>query len=176
MKKFILFTLASFTLISTPAMAKEGLYLGLYIPFDSFSGDTNLDSGNGLGLRGGFGFGKYFSLEGTLFKSDIDLKGTNQTADFKGGTIDAKLHFPLGGSHMEPYILLGIGSYKIIENSNTIKGNGGQFGFGVDFYIFPELSFNAGFTSTTITFDEGTPVDLDATVRSFDIGLTYHFL
>lgn len=175
MKKVIVSAVAACMLIATPVTAKEGLYLGLYIPFDSFSGDTNLDSGNGLGLRGGLGFGRYFSIEGTLFKSDVDMKGTNQTADFKGGTIDAKVHFPLSGSHMEPYILLGIGSYKI-ENSNTIKGNGGQFGFGVDFYIFPELSFNAGFTSTSVTFNEGTPGDLDATVRTFDLGLTYHFL
>jgi opacity protein-like surface antigen len=175
MKKFILFALTALTLIATPAMAKEGLYLGLYIPFDSFSGDTNLDSGNGLGLRGGFGFGRYFSIEGTLFKSNIDLKGTNQTTDYKGGTIDAKLHFPLSGSHFEPYIMIGVGSYKI-ENSNAINGNGGQLGFGVDMYVFPELSISAGFTSTSITFDEGTPVNLDATVRTIDVGLTYHFL
>jgi hypothetical protein len=49
------------TLIASPAMAKEGLYLGLYIFFDSFSGDTNLDSGNGLGLRGRLGFRKSLS-------------------------------------------------------------------------------------------------------------------
>jgi hypothetical protein len=174
-KKFILSAATACMLIATPALAKDGLYLGLYVPFDSFSGDVALDSGNGLGLRGGIGFGRYFSIEGTLFRSDVDVKGTNQTADFKGGTIDAKLHFPLSGSHMEPYIMLGIGSYKI-ENSTTIKGNGGQLGFGVDFYMFPELSFNAGFTSTAITFDEGTPGDLDATVRTFDFGLIYHFL
>ena len=162
-------------LVATPVMAKEGLYLGLYIPFDSFTGDTKLDSGYGLGLRGGFGFGRYLSIEGTLFKSDVDVKGTNETSDFKGGTVDAKAHFPLSGSHLEPYILLGIGWYEI-ENSDTIKGYGGQFGFGVDFYVFPELSFNLGFTRTSITFDEGTPVDLDATVRTFDVGLTYHFL
>ena len=58
MKKFILFALTALTLNATPAMAKEGLYLGLYIPFDSFSGEASLDSGNGLGLRGGFDFGR----------------------------------------------------------------------------------------------------------------------
>ena len=175
MRKFILSLIAALTLIATPAMAKEGLYLGIYIPFDSFSGDTNLDSGNGLGLRGGYGFGRYFSIEGTLFKSNIDMKGTNQTADFKGGTIDAKLHLPLTGSHFEPYAMIGVGGYKI-QNSSEIKGIGGQLGFGVDIYVFPELSFNVGFTSTSITFDEGTPVNLDATVRTFDVGFIYHFL
>jgi hypothetical protein len=45
------------TIIGSPAMAKEGLYLGLYIPFNSFSGDAILDSGSELGLRSGFDFG-----------------------------------------------------------------------------------------------------------------------
>jgi len=59
MKKFILLALTALTLNATPAMAKEGLYLGLYIPFDFFySGEASLDSGNGLGLRGGFDFGR----------------------------------------------------------------------------------------------------------------------
>jgi hypothetical protein len=88
--------------------------------------------------------------------------------DFKCGTIDAKLLFPLSGSHFEPNVMIVVGSYKI-ENSNALKGNGGQLGFGVDIRMFPELSFNAGFTSTSITFDEGTPVNLDATVRTFDV-------
>lgn len=58
--------------------------------------------------------------------------------------------------------MIGVGSYKI-EKCNTIKGSGGQLGFSIDMYMFPGLSFNEGFTSFSITFGEGTSVNLDET-------------
>ncbi len=178
MKKYLVLAVLALALVASPAMAKEGFYLGAYIPFNHISGDiSGLDDGAGLGARAGIGFNKYLALEGSIFKTKHDFSG-GTTEDFKGATVDLKLNFPLTGSKMEPYALIGIGGYRLEGNGFDYKGGGAQFGVGLDMYLYPELSFNAGLTWRKITFDSGTPgnVDVDANVRTFDIGITYHFL
>ncbi len=190
MKKIlVLVALLAVALIATPAMAKEGFYLGGYIPFNSISGSSpdafsdtyinSLDTGAGLGLRLGYGFNRYFSIQGSLFstrhKSSIGLVDQ----DLTGVELDAKVNFPLTGSNIEPYVLLGVGRYELGDSSGSFKGGGSQFGVGLDFYLAPELSLNAGLTWTKITFDEnniGAPSNIDANVSTFDVGLTYHFM
>lgn len=109
MKKYLVLAVLALALVASPAMAKEGFYLGAYIPFNHISGDiSGLDDGAGLGARAGIGFNKYLSLEGSLFKTKHDVNG-GTTEDFKGATVDLKLNFPLTGSKMEPYALIGIG-------------------------------------------------------------------
>lgn len=178
MKNILVMAVMVFALVASPAMAKEGFYLGAYIPVNHISGDTgvsNLDNGAGLGARVGIGFNKYLALEGSVFKTEHDVDGGG-TADFKGGTVDLKLNFPLTGSKLEPYALIGIGGYRLEGSGFNYKGGGAQFGVGLDMYVYPELSFNAGLTWRKITFDSGTPTDIDADVRTFDVGITYHFL
>lgn len=178
MKKIIIVAVLALALAASPAMAKEGFYLGAYIPVNHISGDiSNLDNGGGLGGRAGIGFNKYLALEGSLFRTEHDFSGGG-TYDFKGVTVDLKLNFPLTGSKLEPYALVGIGGYRLEGSGYDYKGGGAQFGVGLDMYVYPELSLNAGLTWRKITFDSGTPgnVDIDADVRTFDIGITYHFL
>lgn len=179
MKKTLILAVLTLLFVASPAMAKEGFYLGAYIPFNHISGDTgvsNLDNGAGLGARVGIGFNKYLALEGSIFKTKHDVDGGG-TDDFKGATVDLKLNFPLTGSKIEPYALIGIGGYRLEGSGSDIKGGGAQFGVGLDMYVYPELSFNAGLTWRKVTFDSGTSgVDVDADVRTFDIGITYHFL
>ncbi len=173
----LLLVLAAFV-IASPVQAKEGFYLGANVLFNDFSGDIdNLDSGNGLGLRGGFGLNRYLSFEAGIFKTDHDLKNGTGTADFKGGTIDAKLSFPLTGSHIEPYIFGGVGTYTLVYPGQTLDGKGGQLGIGMDIYLFPELSFNVGLARRNITFDAtGATPELKGKVTTLDFGFTYHFI
>lgn len=177
MKKFlVLAALLAVTFVVSPASAKEGLYLGAFIPFNDLSGDIKgIDNGNGLGFRGGYGFNKYLALEGSVFKTKHDTSGGGNM-DFSGGTIDLKLDLPLTGSNLAPYFLIGVGGYELKGNGFDYKGGGSQLGLGLDIYLFPELNLNAGLTWRKITFDRGTPTDLDERVRTFDIGLAYHFL
>ncbi len=176
MKKILVLAVLAFALVASPSMAKEGFYLGAYIPYNHFSGDiSGLDDGGGLGARAGIGFNRYLALEGSIFKTKHDVSGGG-TDDFKGGTLDLKLNFPLTGSNAEPYVLVGIGRYRLEDSGLDIKGGGAQFGIGLDLYVAPELSLNAGLTWRKITFDSGTPADIDANVRTFDIGIAYHFL
>lgn len=172
MKKFMWLIAGLMMLIAPSAHAREGMYLGVFVPSTSWSGDVSgVDSGTGLGGRLGLGFGRYVAIEGAMFKSTHDVGSTSW--DFKGTTVDLKIHFPLSGSDFEPYILWGLGKYEL----GPYKGEGNQLGLGFNFYLFPELSLNAGYTMRDITFDEGTGgVDVDGKARTIDVGLTYRFL
>lgn len=175
MKKVILLFMLTLVLIAPPAFAKQGFYLGANVLFNEFGGDiSNLDSGNGLGLRAGFGLNRYLSFEGALFKTDHDKKNGNGSVDFTGLTIDAKLNLPLSGSQIEPYILGGVGTYEFDDNGTTTDATGGQLGIGIDIYLFPELNFNVGLTRRNITLD--TTPERDGKVTTLDFGFTYHFI
>jgi hypothetical protein len=116
------------------------------------------------------GFGRYFSVEGTLFKTQHDA--TVGTADFRGLTVDAKLSLPLTGSDIEPYLKLGVGTYELDANGN-VDGEGTDFGFGLDLYLAPELALGLGYTKRNIKLDPGSfNIDVD----SLEVALTYHFL
>jgi opacity protein-like surface antigen len=194
MKKVFVLALLAVGLIATPAMAKEGFYLGGYIPITSIEGDSldsfdeayfdSLDAGGGLGLRLGYGLNRYVSLEGSMFISyhHTDFLGLSNVEDqeFTGQTLDLKINFPLSSSTVEPYALIGIGAYQIGDSGGTYyRGGGYQVGGGLDVYLAPELSFNAGLTFRKITFDEGdfhVLYDTEADVTTLDLGITYHFL
>ncbi len=174
MKRLVLFAALAIVLSATPAVAKEGFYLGVNVIFNDFSGDISyIDTGNGLGIRGGYGLNRYLSFEAGLFKTTHDVSGGG-SVDFEGGTLDAKLNFPLTGSHIEPYILAGIGTYTLDRPGGSTDGSGGQLGIGMDIYLFPELNFNVGLTRRNITFD--TTPELKGKVTSLDFGFTYHFI
>jgi len=175
MKKAVLLFILALTVIATPAMAKEGFYLGVNVLFNEFGGDiNNYENGNGLGLRAGVGMNRYLAFEGGLFKTDHDVKNGSGSVDFTGLTIDAKLSFPLSGSQIVPYILGGIGTYEFDSNGTTTDASGGQIGIGMDIYLFPELNFNVGLTRRNITVDS-TPKQ-DGKVTTLDFGFTYHFI
>src|SRR3972149_5406100 len=99
MKKYLLLVIAVLLLIASPVMAKEGFYLGAFMPTETISGEAgnNVDSGTGWGLRAGVGFGRYVAIEAnySTTKHDINnLPGTTST-DLKGLAGDVKLSFPL---------------------------------------------------------------------------------
>jgi hypothetical protein len=176
MKKPMLAAVIAVVLAAAPVMAKEGFYLGVNLLYHDFSGDTNdLDNGNGLGLRGGFGLNRYLAFEAAVFSTDHDVQSGGST-DFEGATIDAKLSFPLSGSQIAPYIFGGVGTYKLDNyHGASPDGTGGQLGIGIDIYLFPELNLNVGLNRRNITFD-ASPRDIDAKVTTLDFGITYHFL
>ncbi len=181
MKKVLLLAVASCLLFAAPAFAKSGFYLGANMLFNDISGEINtpetMDSGNGLGLRAGFGLNRYLAIEGGIWKTKHDSTVAGGTSvDLKAGTLDVKLNFPLSGSNIEPYLLVGMGNYTAEDSTTSVDGKGTQFGIGMDIYLFPELSFNAGLTWRKITFDMPSGPDQDGKVTSLDFGITYHFI
>jgi hypothetical protein len=159
-------------------MAKEGFYVGAYIVPNAKISAGDVDSGSGYGFRGGLGFNRYFAIEGSLEMTDHDVAGG--TVDVKGFAVDAKVNFPLTSLDsanvmtLEPYIRLGIGASDLKpEGGSSSSGSGLRFGFGVELYLFRELSVNTGWTSTNIDYGDSIG---DADVRIFDVGVTYHFM
>jgi len=188
-KLFVVVALLAVMLVASPVSAKEGFYLGGFIPFNKITGDSpdatsntyinSLDTGAGLGIRAGYGFNRYFAIEGSLFGSSHKSNLGIVDQDFSGATLDAKVNFPLTGHSFEPYLLLGVGHYELGDSSGKFKGTGSQFGVGIDFYLMPELSLDTGLTWRRITFDSndfGVAADVNARVTTFDVGLTYHFI
>jgi hypothetical protein len=171
--KTVLMTFLALLLITAQAIAKQGFYIGPEIVFNDIGGQVNSDntiaSGNGLGLKGGFGFNRYVGVETSFWMTGHDVAG-GRTTDLRGLTIDMKVNFPIVNSHIEPYLLAGIGQYRL----NSTRGNGGNFGAGMDVYLFPWLNFNVGLTRRIIDF--GTAPKVSGEVTSMDIGFVYHFL
>jgi len=181
MKKLVLLVAALFLIIASPVMAKEGFYIGVYLPTTSLSGDagSSVDTGNGLGFRAGMGLNRYFAIEGTYEKTSHDVTG-GSTADLKGAAVNAKLNFPLTTldsqkvMSVEPYAKIGFGNYELSLPNISGKGTGVQYGIGVELYLFRELSINAGWTKTKVELD--FPTNPSADIKTIDIGLMYHFL
>jgi len=184
MKKMLLLMVLVMIFTTAPAMAKEGLFIGAYLlPTVQMSGDalSGVDSGTGYGFRAGVGFNKYLSIEGIYDKSEHDITG-GPKMKMSGLAVDLRLNFPLTTldsakiMSLEPYIKLGYGLQYEVKASGfqSSKGNGPRYGFGIEQYLFRELSLNVGWTRTKISFD--SPINKDGTIRTFDVGLIYHFL
>jgi hypothetical protein len=177
--KILILTASLLLVIAAPVVAKEGFYLGLNMLFSSVSGEVNspqwLDSGSGLGLHGGFGFNRYFSIEAAIGKTKHDRLLGGETVDLKEGTLDLKINFPLRGSHIEPYLLIGYGIFDLKFSGASERGNGGRMGIGMDVYLSPEISFNVGMTRSNSTFKHNN-VDVDGKIQNLDFGISYHFI
>jgi opacity protein-like surface antigen len=184
MKKVFVGIVLAMTLIAAPAMAKEGLFVGVnLVPSVDISGDagSDIDGGSGYGFKIGFGLNKYFSIEGILEKTELDVKGGGETLDMDGMGVDLRVNFPLTTldsaqvMSFEPYVLLGFGRYEVSPPvGDSATGTGLRYGIGIEQYLFRELSINLGYTSTSVTFD--TTPEQDGTIRTIDFGVIYHFL
>ncbi len=169
MRKVLVLT-ALLMFVAGSAIAKEGAFLGAYlIPSAKVSG---LDSGDGYGFRGGIGSGRYFSFEASYERTSYD-----NSTDLTGLAADLRINFPLTSLDsqnvmtLEPYLKAGFGLSELDWPGGSDSGNGLRIGFGVELYLFRELSVNAGWTRTEASFDTD-----DATIRTFDVGVIYHFI
>ncbi len=106
---------------------------------------------------------------------------------FTGLTLDLKLSLPIFPV-VAPYGILGFGRY-VLETSDVVYRasdnpygiNGYQKGYGLDFYISKQISFNLGYTERRIRFDTPNPEDhadfitLKTKAKSYDFGFAVHF-
>lgn len=178
MKKLLVMAVAALAFTATPVLAKEGFYIGAYfVPSEKISGSD--ETGSGYGFRAGLGFNRYFGIEGSYQMTEYDTGGG--TADLKGTAVDAKINFPLTSLDsnnimtLEPYIRGGYAiDYEFSPSgSSSTSGSGPRIGVGIELYLFKELSISGGWTRTSISFDEPTGKH---SIRTFDVGLNYHFI
>ncbi len=194
MKRSLVLIVLAVALGAAPASAREGFYAGGFLSVININGSSpdsfdkayfdSLGSGLGGGLRLGAGFNEYVALEGSYSISyhDTSFLGLSnlQRQKLAGTTLALKVNIPLKESNIEPYFLAGVGFYEIGDSGGTYyKGSGKELGAGLDLYVSPKVSFNAGLTFTKITFTKGEfhlDHDVDAHVTTLDIGIAFHFL
>jgi hypothetical protein len=170
--------------VNVPAFAREGLYLGVQLPYDDIQGDfddnlaPSVDPGIGIGVIFGYGITSNIAFEIDLSSSSHSSAGA--TIDFTEVSLNAKYAF-LAPQSVQPFLLLGFGGYTLGDNSLTFGGNGFNLGVGVDFYAMSKWSFGVGLIRKFITYDRIEKGDVvlfqhlngDTTTIRFDA--TYHF-
>lgn len=188
MKKLIFAVLFGTVLVfgmTTAALAKEGFYLGLQIPYNMVDGDFDnttmpeVDPGAGFGLIAGYTFIPSLSME-------IDWSGSSHKS--AGATIGLG-EFSLNGKYsfmtneLQPYLFAGVGAFTLGDDSLTLGGTGYNLGLGADYYVNPNVSFGVGLIRKFITYDDIVKSDVPLTLVgdingdtiSIRFDLTYHF-
>jgi hypothetical protein len=187
-KRFLIAVLALLCCIAAPAMAKEGLYVGAFVPSEKISGSAagGSDSGSGWGLRAGIGANRYFAIEANY--ATTQHSALPASVDLESFAGDIKVNFPLTSLDsaqvmtLEPYVLFGFAHYEKSQAGATYKSDGPQWGVGVELYLFRELSIETGWTTTNVKFNEpvvpASPlfVDKEGHVQRLEFGITYHFI
>lgn len=177
------------------ALADEIVYLGAFVPSAKLSGNAqfsfdgitlpySLKMGTGLGGKLGVELGRYFAVEGAIFRSSHSA-GSLPSIEFTGDTIDLKVLFPMKETTIKPFLLGGLGFYQLKSSINTFRGDGYQYGLGASMPIATGFSVGIGYTLRNITLDHGTTIIFqgqplktryEEKARTFDISLVYHFL
>jgi hypothetical protein len=158
--------------MARPGMAKQGAYIGVETVFNDIEGNVNpgkaIVSGSGVGMIVGFGINGHFALEGSVWQTNHDVEGSH-AVDLRGIMADVKVTFPVSDSSIEPYLLIGVGNYRL----DTTRGDGWHYGAGMDIYLFPSVCMTAGLSRQIIDFDATERISGALTGMNF--GFVYRF-
>jgi len=157
-------------MMAATAEAKEGFSLGAEMVFVDIGGTVNtgysISGGDGAGVTAGYGIGRYIAIEATIQSTKHAVTDGRQV-ELTAGLIGVKALLPRANSHIEPYLLLGIGRYIL----DTRRGDGWRCGAGMEIRLVPAFSFTIGIARHFIDLDPAPSGD----VTSMDIGVVYHF-
>ncbi len=190
MKKLLVLTALSVALIATPAMAKEGPYLGVgltYVNITKAADPTfdTVDPAVGLELRVGYNFGSV-ALEGNFIGSthEEDLPGFSD-GDFRGASIDLRLSFTQPHDPTQVYGLVGLGAYSFEEtdiggNDHKFEGGGFDLGLGFEHFFNEQVALDVRGVYRFINYDydiNGVQAanDIDGDTFTLGAALNFHF-
>jgi hypothetical protein len=189
MKRVILLSALAVLLCFTPAMAKDGPYVGIGLTYVDITSAADpffdtVDSALGLELRLGYKFGP-IAFEGNFIGSthDDSFPGSSH-GDFTG--VSADLRFFLFPEPNQLYLLIGVGGYQFKETNDglgdTVKFSGPGFNLGIGFehYFNPQVAVDVRGVYRFINYDEdinGVTVATNVNGDTFTLGvaLNYHF-
>lgn len=190
MKRMLFPTILCAFLMSGPAIANEGLYLGAgFVHNNTLSSDVDyLKYAIGVALRIGYNFGPV-SLETNLIGSTHDDERADiEETEFGGITIDFKIPFTPQDKPNQVYILAGLGGYSLTYDDPAIgevkyNGSGMNLGVGTEHFFNKHLAFNLSAVYRAIKYEEreaqGATVTispkLEGDTVSIETGLNYHF-
>lgn len=173
MKRFLALAVFVMFVLAAPVMASidEGDgEVGFDFGTTEFDDDTGLDSGERLGLRGGYMFNRMFELEG-------QFASTDDQNDFLGIDVDTNVRLLMVNGVFNfhptdavvPYVMAGIGRAEVEVETLGITvdddsvayqvGGGSRFFFGstkraafrFDVSLLQEDTFNDSSTHTSVT-------------------------
>ena len=186
-----------FLLITVPAFANDGLYLGAGLLVNHYASLGPLYMVPGGNLKLGYDF-DLFSIEGNVMQDTHDDKlcgygggshGFSGTSTMDGASVDIRVPLIRFNHQRNLYGLVGIGEYKLVGPDPTAKeevtytGLGYNVGIGSENYISKHVAFNLAAIYRTIRFDKKEIVGVTTTLSpklsddflSVEIGFNYHF-
>ena len=189
MKKILFLSALAILLFVTPAMAKQGPYVGIgltYVDITSMADpyfDT-VDPSLGLELRFGYNFGQV-ALEGNFIGSTHhDSFPGFSDGDFFGWSIDLRVFLLPLPEPNQVYLLFGVGGYEFSQNDNftgehfDLTGPGFNLGMGFEHYFNPQVSIDVRGVYRFINYDEeinGFTVDTNVNGDTFTLGAAVNF-
>jgi hypothetical protein len=165
--------LLSTVIVAAVAEAQEGLYLGAEMVFAGIGGKTNsgvsLSPGNGGGITGGYGISRNIAVEASFWSTGHDASD-GRTIYLQATLLGVKAVFPLAHSHIEPYVMLGIGKYRLDE----IRGEGWLYGAGMDISLVSSMRLTIGIARHAVDFGAAPRESEDIT--SMSAGISFQFI
>ncbi|HEX9136228.1 MAG TPA: porin family protein [Nitrospirota bacterium] len=187
MKKIFLLSALAILLCVTPAMARQGPYVGVgftYVDITSMADpyfDT-VDPALGYEFRFGYNFGP-MAIEGNFIGSTHhDSFPGFSDGDLWGWSLDFR--FFLLPEPNQLYLLLGVGGYEFSQNDNftgehfDLTGPGFNLGMGFEHYFNPQVSIDLRGVYRFINYDEeinGFTVDTNVNGDTFTLGVAVNF-
>ncbi len=187
MKKILFLSVLAILLSFTPAMARQGPYVGVgltYVNITSMADpyfDT-VDPALGYEFRFGYNFGP-MAIEGNFIGSTHhDSFPGFSDGDFWGWSLDFR--FFLLPEPNQLYLLLGVGGYEFSQNDNftgehfDLTGPGFNLGMGFEHYFNPQVSIDVRGVYRFINYDEeinGFTVDTNVNGDTFTLGAAVNF-
>lgn len=204
MKKILYFSALAILLCFTPAMAREGVYLGggLLYNIPQSSDFDYLDPAVGLDFKFGYNFGPIAVELNFMGSHHNETSPGFGTADFSGFSLDFRFFLSPYGDPNQFYLLTGLGSYylngfdpfaTVATSSGAALSPTGQFvdywgygfdlGAGLEHYLNPYVSLNFGLIYRFIWYDQaeigGISYSVNPTLNgdmlSIEFGVNYHF-
>ena len=179
MKRLFILAVLACALIATPAMAKEGGYLGVGLFYANMTDNDLefLDPSIGGELRVGYSFGS-IAVEGNLIKSTHDDTDPGfDDADFTGLSIDVRFSFSQLEDPNQFYFLAGLGSYEIDGDGYELDKsgfNGLNLGVGLEHWFNEQVALDIRGVLRIIEYDLPSFGDVDGDTFTLGVGINFH--
>jgi hypothetical protein len=111
---------------------------------------------------------RYAAVEASYW-STAHNTSDGRTIDLQAALLGVKATLPKAKSHIEPYLVLGIGKYQL----DTGRGEGWSYGAGMDISLVPSLSLTLGIVRHAVDF--GTEPRQSGDITTMAIGISYFF-
>ena len=145
--------------------------------------ESDAESGNGFGLKVGYGFSPLFTLYAGFDAASMDATGGGEYA-YGLFDLGGQFNFRSGAHALVPYLDVALsGQAAILDVAGddlTFSGAGISFGGGLKYFVSPALALDGSLTVTRGSFREaeylGERETVDATANGarFGLGISWY--